>query len=448
MESPKAKHSGGKSGHHHSSGRNPNTSTLKCPDSTSAKKPSSSKELALNKQEKSPRSCGSCKCSHSPSPSAESVRCKQKGVCTEDTCTLNSTLPFSSSMFDGFCSPTGSHSNVTELQPPSITLTPLGLGTPQQWRTTSKESRHSLAALYTSPGFNFPGHLVADPGNLTPSIPCLAGSHHMSSTWPTGVFTSGSSSSHLTINQANSLFKLATECQALGIKLAKQFQVLSGLEAMHCNSIQGMVHETLTLRCSALEAAYSTFMWDSISEDKCEATTHHLCSEANAAWKEMHEVIYNHQLQYDGWLATFLPEAKTALNDMQAEVWAAVHTLAENEGITFNACLGIMLQVIPIDISFQTQIPLTITYYLESSIYRRWCPEQGSVSPLRKEIRASHTLSKVLAGLPANQVRVPVISHLLLLTTLQDLVGHRALDIDLIAMHKVSLLPTAGDQAL
>ena len=74
----------------------------------------------------------------------------------------------------------------------------------------------------------------------------------------------------------------------------------------------------------------------------------------------------------------------------------------ENEVITFDACLGITLQVLnllpqlPIEILFQTQIPLTITYCPESSIYRRRCPEQGSVSPLHKEIRASHTLSKVL----------------------------------------------------
>ena len=215
-------------------------------------KPSSSKEPAPNKQEKSPRSCGSCKHGHSPSPSAESVGCKRKGVCSEDTCTLNSTLPISSSMFDSFHSPMGSHSDVTKLQPPSITSTPLGLGAPRQWRTISEESRHLLASLYTSPGFNFPGHLVVGPDNLTPSVPSLAGSHHVSSTWPTGMFTSGPSSPHLTIDQANSLFKLATECQALSAKLAKQFQVLSGLEAMHCNSIQGMVHETLTMGLSHL----------------------------------------------------------------------------------------------------------------------------------------------------------------------------------------------------
>ena len=173
---------------------------------------------------------------------------------------------------------------------------------------------------------------------------------------------------------------------------------------MHHSSIQGTVHETLILGCAAWEAAYSAILWDRVSEDECEATTCHLHSEANAAWKEMHEVMYNHQLQYDGQLATFLMEAKMALNDMQGKVLATVHALAENEGITFNACLGIMLQVLnllpqtPIDISFQTQIPLTITYCLESSIYRRWYPEHGGVSPLCKEIRVSRTLSKVLGG--------------------------------------------------
>ena len=53
----------------------------------------------------------------------------------------------------------------------------------------------------------------------------------------------------------------------------------------------------------------------------------------------------------------------------------------------------------PVDISFQTQIPLTIAYCPESSVYRRWHSEQGRVSPLHKEVRASRTLTKVLGGI-------------------------------------------------
>ena len=294
-----------------------------------------------------------------------------------------------------------------------------------------------MASIYTSPGFNLPGYPVAGPSNLTPTVPSLAGSHHVLSTWPTGVFTSGSSSPHLTIDQANSIFKLAAECQALGVKLAKKFQVQSGLEAMHHNSIQGMVHETLTLGCSAWEATYSAILQDRVSKAEHEAMTRRLCSEVDAAWKEMHEVMYNHQLQYNPQLSTFLTDTKMTLNNMRGEIWATVHALAENEGITFDACLGLMLQVlnlllqIPIDISFQTQIPLTISYCPESSIYRRWHPEQGGVSPLRKEVRASCTLSKVLGRITTNQVRVWIVPHLqLLLTTLQDQAGCRAPDVD------------------
>ena len=146
---------------------------------------------------------------------------------------------------------------------------------------------------------------------------------------------------------------------------------------MHHNSIQGMAHKTLTLGHSAWVAAYSAILWDGVSKAECEAMTCHLCSEADTTWKEMHKVMYNHQLQYDQQLTTFLTDTEMTLNNMRGEVWATVHALAENEGITFDACLGLTLQVlnlllqIPIDISFQTQIPLTITYCPESSIYRR-----------------------------------------------------------------------------
>ena len=156
-----------------------------------------------------------------------------------------------------------------------------------------------MASLYTSLNFNFPRYPAVGPSNLTPSVPSIAGSHHMLSTWPPGMFTSGPSTPQLTIDQANAIFNLVAECQVLSIKLAKEFQVLSGLEAMHCNSIQGMAHETLTLGRSAREAAYSAILQDRISEAEHEAMTRHLHSEADAVWKEMHEVMYNHQLDYD-----------------------------------------------------------------------------------------------------------------------------------------------------
>ena len=165
-----------------------------------------------------------------------------------------------------------------------------------------------------------------------------------------------------------------------------------------------MAHEMLTLGHSAWEAAYAAILQDNIMEAEHEATTRHLCSEADAAWKKMHKVMYNHQLEYDQQLAAFLKKIETTLSDMRDQVWTTGHALAENEGITFDDCLSLMLHIlhllpqIPMDILFQMQIPLTITYCPESSIYRRWHSEQGRVSPLHKEVRASRTLTKVLGG--------------------------------------------------
>ena len=305
----------------------------------------------------------------------------------DDSSTVDTTLPVSSNMFDGFHSPKGSFSDMTEPLPPCITLTPLGQAGPRHECTTWADSRHSTASLFTSPNFNLPGYPAIGLKSLTPSVPSIDGSHHVSSTWPPRLFPSGPSTPWLTIDQANSIFSLASECQALGVKLAKEFHVLSGLEATHCNTIQGTAHETLTLGHSTQEAAYLAILWDDITEAECEAMTCCLCSEADATWKEMHEGMYNHQLVYDRWLAAFLKEMEANLSNMRDVVWATVCALTENEGITFNDCLSLTLQVlhlllqIPMDISFQTQIPLTIAYCLESSIYRRWHPKQGGVPP-------------------------------------------------------------------
>ena len=307
-------------------------------------------------------------------------------------------------MLDTFRSLRGSLSDVIEPLAPSITSTPLGKAGPRGGRTTSSDSRHSSASLFASWSFSLPSYPSMGLGSLTPSVPSVAGSKHISSTWPPNLVFSGPSTPRLAIDQANSIFGLASECQVLGVSLAKDFQVLSGLEAIHRNSVQGTAHEMLTLGRSTREATYVAILRDDIMEVEREATTCRLCSEADTACKKMHEVMYNHQLEYDQQLTNFLMEVEMTLANMRDQIWTAVHTLAESEGVTFEDCpnLGLcillLLPQIPMDVSYQTQIPPTITYCPESSVYRRWHSEQGGVSPLYKEVRASRTLTKVLGG--------------------------------------------------
>ena len=251
---------------------------------------------------------------------------------------------------------------------------------------TSADSRHSLTLLFASSSINLPGYPAIGLGSLTPSVPSTAGSHHILSTWPPNLFPSRPTTPQLTIDQANNIFGLASKCQVLGIRLAKDFQVLSGLEAIHHNSIQGMAHEMLTLGHSTQEATYTAVLWDDIMEAECEATKHHLHSEADVTWKKMLRVMYNHQLEYDRQLADFLKEVEMMLANMRDQIWTTVHALAESKGMTFKDCLSLTLCVllllpqIPVDVSFQAQIPLTIAYCLESSVYRGQSipdPDQG-----------------------------------------------------------------------
>ena len=158
---------------------------------------------------------------------------------------------------DAFRSETGSFSKVVEPLAPSITSTPLGKAGPREVRTITSDSRHSFTLLFTNLSFNIPRLPSVGFGSLTPSVPSIASSHHISSTWPTNSFPSRPSAPWLTIDQANSIFGLASECQALSGRLAKDFQTLSGLEAIHRNSIQGMAHETLTLGW----LSYGTTSW-------------------------------------------------------------------------------------------------------------------------------------------------------------------------------------------
>ena len=298
MESPKAKCSSSKSGPQRGSGCSSNTSTPKCPDSTSTKKPSCPKGSTTEDQAKFPQACSSHKYSCLPSPASGLAGRKRKDLHGEDSSAVDTTLPVSSSKFDAFCSLMGSVRDVIELLPPSITSTPLGQAGLRHRRMTSSDSRHSLSLLFANSSFNLPGYPAIGFGSLTPSVPSIAGSQHILCTWPPNLFPSRPSTPWLTIDQAKSMFSLASECQALGVRLAKDFQVLSGM-AIHHNSVQGTAHEMLTLGCSAQEAAYTAILWDDITEAEREAMTHHLHSEADAAWKQMHEVMYNHQLEYD-----------------------------------------------------------------------------------------------------------------------------------------------------
>ena len=96
-------------------------------------------------------------------------------------------------------------------------------------------------------------------------------------------------------------------------------------------------------------------------------------------------------------------------------IWATIHTLAENEGITFDACLGLALQVlnllpqIPVDISFQTQIPLTIAYCPDPPFTEDGTQSKAVFCLSTRKSGHPTLCPKSWVGSPAKQVRVWII---------------------------------------
>ena len=86
----------------------------------------------------------------------------------------------------------------------------------------------------------------------------------------------------LSAEQVAEIYQLATECQALGAELAKQFQNLSGLEAMHFATAQATAHKTINVGHMAHNAAFSTITANQPDGD-CEMILHQFHTEAYQA---------------------------------------------------------------------------------------------------------------------------------------------------------------------
>ena len=122
-------------------------------------------------------------------------------------------------------------------------------------------------------------------GSLTPMTSIAKSQQVTSSRWQlTGSISPLPSQAMDTLSaeQAAEIYQLAVECQALGSKLTKQFQNLSGLEAVHCTAAQAKAHETINMGCMACSAAFGITTATQTDEEH-ESSMHRLCTEANQA---------------------------------------------------------------------------------------------------------------------------------------------------------------------
>ena len=115
----------------------------------------------------------------------------------------------------------------------------------------------------------------------------------------------------LSAEQSTEVLNLVAECQVLSTELAKQFQTLPGLEAMH----HAAAHETINAGWMAQKAAYSILFDGQTQDKKQEQTLQQLCAEADKAWKDTNDLVFNHQLHYDEQLMAFISHTERTLQE-------------------------------------------------------------------------------------------------------------------------------------
>ena len=193
---------------------------------------------------------------------------------------------------------------------------PTSTSTPNKTRggphhcSSSNDSRCSITlfemGMYGS--FSYPSGTGMHRGSITP-VTSITGSQQVtSSRWQLmGSFSPllPQAMDTLSTEQATEIYQLAAECQALGSGLAKQFQNLSRLEAVHRATAQATAHKTINAGSMAHSTTFG-IATATQTDEECESSMHRLCAKANQAWKDANEVIFSHLLKYDTQLVAFI----------------------------------------------------------------------------------------------------------------------------------------------
>ena len=260
------------------------------------------------------------------------------------------------------------------------TSIPNKIGSILHFCSNSSGSRYSMTPLDTSlyGSFSYSSPTGAGHGSITPATSVAGSQQVTSSMWqPPGPFSPPLTSAMDTLStrQAAESYQLATECQALGVELTKQFHNLSRLEAMHCAAAQATAYKTINAGCMAHNAAFSTTAANQPDVD-CKEFLHQFHMGANQAWKDTKDVIFSHQLKYEAQLAAFITTVEGTLQAKWDEIWSHIHSITEAAGLPNKACLSLALQILdklptlPLDLSYHTAILRMLAYWPESYAFQ------------------------------------------------------------------------------
>ena len=134
-----------------------------------------------------------------------------------------------------------------------------------------------------------------------------------------------------------------------------------------------------------------------------------ICAKADKAWKATQELVYNHQLCYDGQLAAFTGETERTLQEKWGEISECICQLMGMEGVSHYVCLGLALQVlnklsiIPIYLTFSMQIPMEMGYCPKTCIYQTGTQTREELPHSRRSSKLPTSYPRSSSGLPMKE---------------------------------------------
>ena len=184
-------------------------------------------------------------------------------------------------------------------------------------------------------------------------------------TGPIPLHSTSVSTLNLTADQTKIIFNLAYEGRHLKEWVTREFVRLSSQEVLFRTQAQSTSHETLASRCPDRFSTYCQILQsDQESLDTRDKAMEEVISAVGQAWSQANAGLFNHILDYEKKLNTFLDRTGGWIREQEEQIWTAVFQIVGDTGAPLCAMLDVIfclldtLPSFPPNLSYQSQSPV------------------------------------------------------------------------------------------
>ena len=186
--------------------------------------------------------------------------------------------------------------------------------------------------------------------------------------------------SGLTKEQAEEIFLLTREVQALRRQLALDFIQLSHQEVLFHMGVQATRYEKATWGHPDHATAYYTLIkseGEGASDEKLDEAIERLREAAGEAWLDTNSLLFSHALEYQNKMIELLTSSGEAIQVLHERIWKVVTRVMEDMGEFMADGLGITLRLV----DMLPTIPLQLAFNTSTVGLIGWTPEVYAAQP-------------------------------------------------------------------